>query len=209
MVDGRVVERPCGGHRFFKTQYFGLITGTWLKWRPGGALRGMWRQQAGKVGEWICGKPAPPWLKPPPMSVKDRWVGPREQVLNVPVAYWWYGPGKPSSRLSIEAWLFPTAPLAAVGEKLGTDPWIGPPACCGLYQKPFLSGAVDLFKSVDDYMKGCYMWTTWDTYGRRPYADWAWITCGMLVRFPLQGVHRFKSPRLLDMSNRLFMAVVT
>jgi hypothetical protein len=27
--------------------------------------------------------------------------------------------------------------------------------------------------------------------------------------FPLQGVHRFKSPRLSDMSNRLFVAVIT
>jgi hypothetical protein len=27
--------------------------------------------------------------------------------------------------------------------------------------------------------------------------------------FPLQGVHRFESPRLLDMSNRLFVSVIT
>jgi hypothetical protein len=27
--------------------------------------------------------------------------------------------------------------------------------------------------------------------------------------FPLQGVHRFELPRLSDMSNRLFMAVIT
>jgi hypothetical protein len=25
-----VVKRPRGGHRFFKTQHFGLIAGTWL-----------------------------------------------------------------------------------------------------------------------------------------------------------------------------------
>jgi hypothetical protein len=24
----------------------------------------------------------------PPVLIKDRWVDPREQVLNVPVAYW-------------------------------------------------------------------------------------------------------------------------
>jgi hypothetical protein len=28
-----------------------------------------------------------------------------------------------------------------------------------LSREPFFSGAVDLFKSVDDCMKGCYMWT--------------------------------------------------
>jgi hypothetical protein len=34
--------------------------------------------------------------------VKDRWVGPREQVLNVPIIGQRYGPGKPSSWLSTE-----------------------------------------------------------------------------------------------------------
>jgi hypothetical protein len=33
-----------------------LIARTWLKWRPGGAFRGKWRQLVGKVREWICGK---------------------------------------------------------------------------------------------------------------------------------------------------------
>jgi hypothetical protein len=32
-------------------------------------------------------------------------------------------------------------------------------------------------------VKSCYMWTTWDMYDPRPYADWAWKVCGMLVRF--------------------------
>jgi hypothetical protein len=41
------------------------------------------------------------------MSVKDRWVGPVEQTLNVPIACRWYGPGKPSSLLSIDVWLSP------------------------------------------------------------------------------------------------------
>jgi hypothetical protein len=70
-----------------------------------------------------------------------------------------YGPSKPSSQLSIEALLFPTASLAVVGEKLGTDPWIGQLACCGLCREPFFSGVVDLFKSVDDCAKDCYMLT--------------------------------------------------
>jgi hypothetical protein len=68
-------------------------------------------------------------------------------------------PGKPSSRLSTEAWLFPIASLAALGEKLGTDPQIDHPVCCGLDWEAFFSGAVDLFKSVDDYVKGCYALT--------------------------------------------------
>jgi hypothetical protein len=37
---------------YFTTQHFGLVVGTSLNWRPGGALRGKWRQLVGKVGEW-------------------------------------------------------------------------------------------------------------------------------------------------------------
>jgi hypothetical protein len=37
----------------------GLINGTWLKWRSGGATRGKGRQLVEKVGEWVCGKSAP------------------------------------------------------------------------------------------------------------------------------------------------------
>jgi hypothetical protein len=62
MVDGRVVERPRGGHSFFKTQNFGLVVKTWLNWRQSGSLR--WK---GEIAGWegrrvVRGKPAPPWL---------------------------------------------------------------------------------------------------------------------------------------------------
>jgi hypothetical protein len=40
-----------------------------------------------------------------------------------------YGPSKPSRLSSIEASLKCTALLVGLGEKLGTDPWIGLPAC--------------------------------------------------------------------------------
>jgi hypothetical protein len=86
-------------------------------------------------------------------------VGTREQVLNVPIACQRYGPVKPSSWLSTEAWLFPTTSLAIMEEKLGMDLQTSQPACCGLGWEPFFSGAVDLFKSVNDYAKGCYALT--------------------------------------------------
>jgi hypothetical protein len=82
------------------------------------------------------------------MSVKDQWVGPCEQVLNALII----------------------ASMAILGEKLGMDPWIDQPACCGLCQEPFFSGAVVLLDSVDDYAKGCYALTMFDTYGLGPYA---------------------------------------
>jgi hypothetical protein len=37
---------------YFNTQHFDLRDGTWLNWRPGGAIREKWRQLVGKVGEW-------------------------------------------------------------------------------------------------------------------------------------------------------------
>jgi hypothetical protein len=58
MVDGRVVRRPRGGHRFY-TQHLGLVNETWLNWRPGEALR--WKAKiAGWEGQGeVCGKLAP------------------------------------------------------------------------------------------------------------------------------------------------------
>jgi hypothetical protein len=92
--------------------------------------------------------------------VKDRWVHPREQVLNIPIACQRYEPGKPSSWLSIEASLFPNVSLAVMGEKMGTNLQTDQLACCGLGWEPFFSGAEGLFKSVNDYTKGCYALTT-------------------------------------------------
>jgi hypothetical protein len=45
-----------------KTKHFGLLAKIWLKWRPGGAIRGKWGQLIGKVEEWVCGKSTPPKL---------------------------------------------------------------------------------------------------------------------------------------------------
>jgi hypothetical protein len=50
--------------------------------------------------------------------------------------------------------------MAIVGEKLGTDPWIGRLSSCGLCREPFFSGVVDLYKSVDDSAKGRYVLIT-------------------------------------------------
>jgi hypothetical protein len=44
------------------------------------------------------------------------------------------------------------------------------------------------------------------TPGIRGLAWEAYVSCWS--NFPLQGVHRFESPRLSDMSNRLFVAAI-
>jgi hypothetical protein len=61
-IDDRVVERPRGGHRFFKAQNFSLVVKAWLNWRLGGTLSEKWRQLVGKIREWVCDKPTPPKL---------------------------------------------------------------------------------------------------------------------------------------------------
>jgi hypothetical protein len=92
-----------------------------------------------------------------------------------------YGPSKPINLPSTEGDFTPTASMAGSREKLGTDPRIGQPSCCALCREPFFLGAVTLSIAVDDDAKGWYMWTTWDTYGLGPYADWAWNVCDVLV----------------------------
>jgi hypothetical protein len=57
------------------------------------------------------------------MLVKNRWVGPREQVLNISIAYWLYEPSKPSSLPSTDASLQPTASIVVLEEKLRQVPW--------------------------------------------------------------------------------------
>jgi hypothetical protein len=49
--------------------------------------------------------------------------------------------------------------MAVLGDKLGTNPWIGQLSCCGLGQESFLSRAVTLSIAVDDFYKGCYALT--------------------------------------------------
>jgi hypothetical protein len=105
------------------------------------------------------------------VSVKHRWVDPREQVLNVPIACWSYGPSKPSSLSSTEAWLKSTASLVGLGEKYGIDSWIGQPACCGLCQESFFSGAVRSVQICRRLVKGFHVRGLSTGSVRRAYLD--------------------------------------
>jgi hypothetical protein len=110
--------------------------------------------------------------------------------------------------MSIGAWLFPTASMVASGEKLGMDPLSLSEAkdCVGssssreqlscsnlltVVRKVAICGPREIRMVLDH---------TRTERGKR-VACWS--------GFPLQGVHRFESPRLSDMSNRLFVAVIT
>jgi hypothetical protein len=108
----------------------------------------------------------------PPVSVKDRWVEPHEQVLNVPNACWWYGPSKPSSVQSSDARLYPHCFIGWLGRETGYGPvgrsagvlWIVSGA-------PFLrsSGPAQLCWR---HVKGCHVWGLPVGSVRRVYVDW-------------------------------------
>jgi hypothetical protein len=53
----------------------------------------------------------------------------------------------------------PTALMAVLSEKLGTDPRIGQSTYCGLCWELFFLRVVVLLNSVDDYVKCCYVLT--------------------------------------------------
>jgi hypothetical protein len=62
--------------------------------------------------------------------------------------------------------------MAASGEKLGTDPWIGQPACCGLCQEHFFSRAVALSFIIDDFTKGSHVRGVPTGSVHQAYVDW-------------------------------------
>jgi hypothetical protein len=62
--------------------------------------------------------------------------------------------------------------MIVVGEKLGMNLWIGQLACCGSGRMPFFSGIVDLFNSVNDFVKGCHVRRLLVGRVRVAYMDW-------------------------------------
>jgi hypothetical protein len=138
----------------------------------------------------------------PSVSVKDRWVGPVSK-------YWAYrshaGDMDPLRLVVCHQWVLD---LSALLHWRGWErKWSGsrgPLSRAERWsQEHFFSRVVHLSNFVGDLAKCCYTWTTWDTYGRGSYVDQAWKACDVLIGFSLQGVHRFESLWLSDMSNHL------
>jgi hypothetical protein len=127
--------------------------------------KGKGRESVVSIPRFICGRPHLCRL--------------RTEGL-VPVSKYWtyrshidvYGPSKPNSLPSSEGGFTPTASMAALGEKLGTDSWIDQSACCGLCRKLFFSGAVALSIAVDDFVKGFHVCGLLAGSVRGAYVDW-------------------------------------
>jgi hypothetical protein len=124
--------------------------------RPGGTLRWKAEDCRLEMSDSVMWKVNTSKVVAPPVLIKDRWVNPREQVLNVLITCQRYMLGKPSSLPSTEGSFTPSASMTVLGEKLGMDSWIGQASCCGLGREPFFSGAVALFIVVNYFTKGCY-----------------------------------------------------
>jgi hypothetical protein len=162
---------------------FDLVGGIWFNWSSDRALRWKVKTVGWEDRGVIYGKSIHLRLLPPLMSVNDRWVGPREKVLNVPIACWYMGPVS-----LVACWWQLCGFLHCFYGYEGERNWMGTRRSVSrragdVVRNSFFSGAVTLSNSVNDFAKDCYMWTTWDTYDRGLYVDWAWKSCGVLVGF--------------------------
>jgi hypothetical protein len=96
------------------------------------------------------------------------------------------------------------------GIDLGIDPWIDQPACYGLCRERFFlrsSGLCPNLSAPHERLPRTGTARRKHMQGVRGLACEAYVSCWS--DFPLQGVHRFESPRLSDMSNCLFVAVIS
>jgi hypothetical protein len=103
----------------------------------------------------------------------------------------------------------PTASLAGSGEKLGTDPRIGQRRavdCVGSHSSRE-QWACSTLSMTRKRLPRTGTTHRKRTPGVRGLVWEAYVACWS--GFPMQFVHRFESPRLSDMSNHLFVVVIT
>jgi hypothetical protein len=121
----------------------------------------------GKGGESAVAIPRFSMWWPPPMSVKDRGVGTRKQVLNVPIACRCCGPDKPSSLRSIDVWLSLLLQWLCWERN-----WVAAQPGWGLCLEPFFSGAVGFVQRCWWLTKGCHVRGPPTGSVHRAYVDW-------------------------------------
>jgi hypothetical protein len=130
----------------------------------------------------------------PPVSIKDRWVGPHEQMLNVPMTYWYMRP------VSLVAYHRQKLGLSLLlhwlwgGKKLGGTRRSVSRRAEDVVGNPYFSravGSVQIYRRLAKCEIRMVEGHTWTERGKQ-VACWS--------SFPLQGVHRFESQRLSDMS---------
>jgi hypothetical protein len=150
----------------------------------------------------VCENLAPPRLYPVPMSVKERWVGPREQVLNVPIAYWYMSP---VSLVVCRQQRVVYPPPHYFNGCLRERNWVQTHGSVSHHVMDYVGSSF----SREQWLCTSLLTTSWKVAIRGPreicmVEGHTWIEHGKCVTcwlsFSLQGVHRFKSPRLSNMS---------
>jgi hypothetical protein len=106
------------------------------------------------------------------MSVKDRWVDLCEQVLNVSVACWWYGPNKPSSRPSIDAWLCLHCFIGWLGRETGYGPVDRSADALWIVSGALFLGSSGFAQLCQWLIKGYHVRGLPTESVRRAYVDW-------------------------------------
>jgi hypothetical protein len=165
---------------------FGLVVGTWLNWRPGRALREKWRQLVEKVREWYVASRYLQVCSPFPCRLRTDGFTPVSK-------YWTYrshaGDIGLINLVAYRQHMFYF--LHCFVDWLGRETRYGPTdqSADVLW---IVSGALfirssDSVQRCQRLAEGCYVLTVWYTYGLRPYADWAWKVCGVLVGFSPAG----------------------
>jgi hypothetical protein len=118
--------------------------------------------------------------------VKDQWVGPHEQALNVRITCWYMGPISWCS--CVTTWLKPFSPTPRLSWGRKNEVTQGDNRT-RLSWSPILLPGVGVCFVLVWTSERLTTWTTWDV--------WSGTLCKS--GFPLQGVYWFESPWLSDM----------
>jgi uncharacterized membrane protein YqaE (UPF0057 family) len=138
--------------------------------RPGETIREI-SGNLRRVGRGECfGYSRVFYVVAPPVSVKDRGVGTREQVLNVLIACRCYGPSKPNNLLSTDVWLSLLLQCLCWERNWVADLRITQPGY-GLCWEPFFSEAVGSIQRCWWLVKGCHVWGSPAGSVRQAYVD--------------------------------------
>jgi hypothetical protein len=164
----------------------------WLNWRPGGTLRWQVKTVGWEGRGVVCGKSTPQGCRP-------RLYRLRTDGLALVSKYWMYrshtsvyGPSKPSSHRQQMLGFAPTASLVGSGEKLGTDPRNGQPACYWLCRSHF---------SREQWPYSTLLMTTWKVVicGPREIVR-SWTIYGLRIKSVWHVGHIFPCRVYIDLN---------
>jgi hypothetical protein len=149
-------------------------------------LGGKWRPPIGKVREWYVESWHHQVCSPRLCRLRTDGLAPASKYWTYRSHASVYGSSKPSSLLSI-VFGFLHCFIGWLEREIGYGPMDRSASVLCIVSGAHFLRSSDSVQCCRWRAKGCYMWTTWDTYGPRPYVDCAWKACDMLVGFSSAG----------------------